>query len=248
MIKKIVDRYHWEARVAPGLILALPVLVVTVYAAPILSNWPIFATSGAFGVALLYGWGYVVGARGSATESKLWDGWDGPPSTRLMRHRDGTIGEETKSSIRQALANRFLSHLPSPEKEAADPRLADKVISDSFREVRAYLRKHDPDGLWFQHNVEYGFSRNLLACRGLWVVIASIATAIAAFYGARTGRGIVNPASAICLLSLLCAVWVGWYVLPTATKHSADEYAESAWMAFLEANRETSVMRSSFPE
>jgi len=43
MIEKFLDAYEMKARVAPGLILSLPLLVVVVYAAPILSSWSIFA-------------------------------------------------------------------------------------------------------------------------------------------------------------------------------------------------------------
>ena len=58
MIEKVLDEYELKARVAPGLIVALPVLVDSVYAAPILSSWPILVASGMCSLALVYGLGH----------------------------------------------------------------------------------------------------------------------------------------------------------------------------------------------
>src|SRR5207248_226569 len=89
--------------------------------------------------------------------------------------------------------------------------------------------------LWSKHNAEYGFYRNLLACRILWVIIAVASFAFSAIFSMKMGKSVLNPASIISLLSLVCAICVGWFVLPTATKRLAEAYAESAWTAFLQA-------------
>lgn len=233
MIEKFLDPYELKARIAPGLILVLPLLADGIYAAPILSSWPIFAASGVCTLALLYGLSLLVRAGGEGIEPTLWDSWGGPPSTRFMRHRDSTFGAELKLSIQSTLAKMFSARLLTPDAEAQDPDRADKAILDAFRHVRQYLRQHDPDGLWFKHDIEYGFCRNLLGCRVMWAVISVCATFFAIAYAAKTGAGLLNPASGIGCLSLLCAAYVGWLVLPRATKRAGDAYAESAWMAFL---------------
>ncbi len=210
-------------------------LVVAVYSAPILSSWSIFAASGVCSLALLYGLGLVVRARGGAIEKPLWNTWGGPPSTRFMRHRDATFGEDMKQSIQKALATKFpAARILSPEEEARNPERADKAIVDAFRQVRQYLRQSDPDGLWFKLNVEYGFCRNLLGSRIIWAGISLAATVFAVVFAMRTGSGPINPASAICFLSLACSVYVGWFVLPNSVKRVAETYAETAWMAFLQ--------------
>jgi len=121
---------------------------------------------------------------------------------------------------------------------AKDPDRADRMIVDAFRQVRQYLRQHDANGLWSKHNIEYGFCRNLLACREIWVIIALSATVFSAVYGGRSGSHVLNPATVIGALSLVCALYLGWAVLPKGTKHAADAYAESAWMAFLRISKE----------
>ncbi len=233
MSNNLLDTYELKARVAPGLILALPVIADAVYAVPKLSSWPIFTTGSLCSLALLYGLSQVVRARGEAIEVELWASWGGPPSTRFMRHRDRKFTEDLKASIGQALKKEFGARLLTREEEASNGVQADKAIDDAFRQVRQFLRQRDPDGLWFKHNIEYGFCRNLLACRWLWAIIALASTVFAAIYSWKTGGNVFNFASAIGVLSLLCAAYVGWAVLPGSTKRVADGYAEAAWTAFL---------------
>ncbi|MGB2592887.1 MAG: hypothetical protein WA853_00070 [Candidatus Acidiferrum sp.] len=234
MMEKFLGEYDLKARVAPGLILALPILIDAFYAAPLLSSLPIFAASGICSFALIYGLGYLARARGEAIEPKLWKRWEGPPSTRFLRQLDSSFTSELKVSIRSALFQCFSLVLPTVEEERQEPGHADRAIHDAFRQVRQYLRQRDPNGLWFKHDIEYGFSRNLLGCRGLWVIVATAATLFAAVRGARPRIfGTINPGSALSLLSLTCALYFGWAVLPDGTRRIADVYAESAWMAFL---------------
>jgi hypothetical protein len=233
MIEQFHDSYDLKARLALGLIVALPLLVDAVYAAPDASSWPMFTVGGACSLALIYGLGRFARARGNAIEPELWRQWGGQPSTRLLRNRDSHFGEDVKAAVRNALAREFSVELPTPDEEAINADRADKAIVDAFRRVRSYLRQHDPDGLWSKHNADYGFCRNLLGCRKAWAVVALAATVFAATYAVRTGAGLLNPASAIGLLSFIAAVYIGWAILPDATKRIADGYAETAWMSFL---------------
>jgi hypothetical protein len=74
----------------------------------------------------------------------------------------------------------------------------------------------------------------LLGCRIIWATIATAAAATAALHGIRIGAGILNPGSIVAVLSLLCAVYFGWFVLPALTQRVANSYAEQVWIAFLE--------------
>lgn len=237
MIDKFLDPYELKARIVPGLLLALAVLVDLVFAAPVLSSLPIFAATGICSLALVYFLGNFARARGRAIEPELWKRWGGPPSTRLLRHRDSLFGDDLKESVRGALVRTLSVRLMTADEEAKDSERADKVIVDAFRQVRQYLQHHDPDGLWQKQNIEYGFCRNLMGCRVAWSFLSIAAVVFAAIHGQRTGGGLLNPASAVALVSLFCAVYVGWFVLPEATKRVADEYAEKAWMAFLSVSQ-----------
>ena len=168
MIDKFLDPYELKARIVPGLLLALAVLVDLVFAAPVLSSLPIFAATGICSLALVYFLGNFARARGRAIEPELWKRWGGPPSTRLLRHRDSLFGDDLKESVRGALVRTLSVRLMTADEEAKDSERADKVIVDAFRQVRQYLQHHDPDGLWQKQNIEYGFCRNLMGCRVAW--------------------------------------------------------------------------------
>lgn len=231
------DEYELKARAAPGLIVALPVLADILLVVPVVANWQMFTTTSVVGLALIYALGRIAQARGEAIEKKLWASWDGAPSTRFLRHRDSTFGKELKDSIRQAVERQLTAKLPSIEEETDNPQRADQTSFDVFRRVRQFLRQRDPQGLWHRHNIEYGFFRNLLGCRLVWLVISILTTAIALFYGWRKESGVLNAATIIGLVSMVSAIFVGWGILPAATRRSAENYAESAWMAFLHVSQ-----------
>jgi hypothetical protein len=233
MIEKLLNPYELKARVAPALIVLFPLFVAAIYAAPSLSGWSIFAAGSLSSIALLYGATYLVRARGNVVEEQLWNNWGGPPSTRFIRYSDQTFAGDLKSRIRATLIERFHLYLPSIQDEALDSRHADRLIFDGFRQVRQYLRKHDPNGLWLNHLTEYGFCRNLLACRSLWIFLAAAGTVFSSAYGAASGRGAFNPASVVDGSVLACALYASYLVLPNSVKRIAELYAESAWMSFL---------------
>ena len=239
MIEKWLDPYELKARILPGLIIVFPILIDALYILPVLSSWPIFAASGACGFALVYGLGHLARSLGEGTEGKLWASWGGPPSTRFIRCRDTFFGHRLKAQIRNSLGTELSLSLACEDEEAANPIGADKQIEDAFRRVREYLRANDPQGLWHSHNIEYGFSRNLLGCRWVWAIVALVGTTVAVLYGAWTGGGPANPGSVMNLVALVSALYLGWAVLPRATEHVADNYAEAAWLAFLRKSEES---------
>jgi hypothetical protein len=238
MIEKFIDEYELKARIAPGLIVALPALVDLIYLVPVLGNWPVFAAGGIVTLVLLYGLGHVIRAAGQQLEPVLWKQWGGPPSTRLMRSNDTFFGAELKNSIRAALAQEFSITLPTPVEEKKDPSGSDKAIADAFERVRGFLRRSDPTGVWQKNNIEYGFSRNLLGGRMLWAYVAVGSLVVAIWHTATNHSGFLNPAVVVSCLSLVSAGYVGWRVLPKATKQIAERYAELAWTTFLQVSKD----------
>jgi hypothetical protein len=235
MIANVLDEYELKARIAPALIVAFPVLVDAGFIAPVLTGWPALAAGGVCGVALIYGLGQVMSAKGAAIEPELWQRWGGAPSTRFLRSHDASLGSDLKCSIRDALEKKLSFALLTPAEGAKNPMAEDHAIKEAFQQVRPYLRKHDPAGLWYKQNAEYGFCRNLLGCRVLWLSTALAATVFAITSGVKKG-GLFNPGSVIGLLCVACAIFIGWAVLPRITKRAAEAYAQSAWTAFLQSS------------
>jgi hypothetical protein len=238
MIDKFLDEYDLKARIAPGLIVALPALVDVIYMVPVIGSVPVFAAGGIIALALIYGLGYVIRAEGQQLEPALWKQWGGPPSTRLMRSSDTLFGPDLKISIRSAVTQEFAVTLHTPAEEKKDPTCADKAIADAFQRVRTFLRRFDPTGVWQKNNIEYGFCRNLLGGRMLWAFVAAGSIVVAVWRSATTHSGFLNPAVVVSCFSLACACYVGWRLLPKATKRIADRYAELAWTTFLQLSRD----------
>ena len=92
MIDKFLDPYEIKARIAPGLILSVAVLVDLVFTAPVLSTLPIFAATGICSLALIYGLGNFARARGAAIQPKLWLEWG--------RRAEHSISSATRPALR----------------------------------------------------------------------------------------------------------------------------------------------------
>jgi hypothetical protein len=229
----VFNEYDLKARIAPGLVLSVPVLVTAIFLAPETAHWPVFAAGSVPALAIIYALGQFARFRGRAIEPPLWASWGGAPSTRYLRHSDATFGAELKNRLQSAVARQFSMRLSSEHEEATDPERADQRIEDVFRRVRPHLRHCDPKGLWFDHDIEYGFCRNLLGSRVVWVALAIAGSATAGLVGASRESGALNPATVINAFCAVIAVFVGWFLLPVGTKHVAETYAESAWMGFL---------------
>jgi hypothetical protein len=232
MTKKL-DHYELRARVAPGLVLSLPLLVLVGYAVPGVRSIPVFAAGGICSFAMIYTLGQFSRARGEAIEATLWKSWGGPPSTRFLRPNDKAFGSALKEKIAAAVFKKFSLRLPQNEDYAKDPFASDQAIDDVFRLVRNFLRKNDPRGLWYHHMVEYGFARNLMGARVAWAVLSLVAFLASSLLTLQRGWSSAGVPLIITGTSMVASVYVGWFVLPGSVRRIANGYAELAWAAFL---------------
>lgn len=228
----LFDTYEFRARVAPSVVVSLPILVTIFSCIPSANGtWPLLG-SGVVSLALLYGFTLLVSSRGRAIEPRLWESWDGAPSTRFLRWRDGTLDSDLKEKIRDSVVKYWEIHLLSDTQEKADPATADELIEKTFRQVREFLRLRDSKGLWLKQNAEYGFARNLLGCRTLFLLLC-----VASIIGGGTIRlALEKPLQGMCTFgpAVLFVVWLplGWWLLPKLAKEAADRYANTAWSTF----------------
>jgi hypothetical protein len=225
------DKYEVRARLAPAILLVLPVVfpVRLLLPAGVLGWFETLLVS----VPVLYGLTFVVRALGRRAEPRLWRSWGGPPSTRVCRWRDDGMGKQKKTRLHAVVAQHLHIDLYSPQKERARPEEADQVITDAFGRVKELLRKKDPTGLWSAHNAEYGFARNFLAS-ATWAVLLSVASA-----GICGTAWLLNKESlaltgfvldvVLALGFMVARIWL----MPGVVRFCADRYAESAWEAFL---------------
>ena len=169
-----LDYYEIRARFIPTLIVGMPVIFTLnfILIGRNVETIPLVGSNIVFLIIFIYPFSFVVRHCGRKIENKLWFSWDGPPSTRFLRWRDCFFGGEYKTQLHDAIRKDLHLNLSTDQEEKADPELADSKIDQAFVQVRSMLRLHDPHGLSYKHNAEYGFNRNLIGSRIIWILIS----------------------------------------------------------------------------
>jgi hypothetical protein len=163
------DPYERKARLVPGLLVGLPLLVplVCVYGPrhPVLT-----AVVGLLGgCGAMYALASIARGRGKKLEETLIKEWGGMPTTIALRHRDTSLDRVSKQRYHEAITVKLGIVIPTPAEEAADPARADDVYVGATKRLRELTR--DNRGLLLKENIAYGFHRNMLAMKPVGVVV-----------------------------------------------------------------------------
>ena len=221
-LTKLIDRYVLFARVAPVAVASIALFLLISSWIPF-SEWPIklFGGSGVLGAFVL---AHLARNAGKAIEGPLWASWGGPPTVRMLRHRDSTFKAGSKLLIHQHLvALGIVNHLPSADEEAKNEDNADEIYhtcSEWLRRKALELKAKSPFDIVHSENISYGFQRNSLGIRPWSLVIWSVALAgtVAAFVFGR------QPWIEICA-ELALGAYLFWGITELAVKHAADDYS-----------------------
>jgi hypothetical protein len=227
-----LDSYEIRARIAPTIVIFSPLAILVILIWPeIFTSFNLIIGEIALLIFLIYALSYIVQFYGKRIESSLWTQWNGAPSTRFLRWRDLTFNDAFKERIHEVLKIRFQCLLLSKIEEGKSPVDADKQISAAFLQVKAFLYQVDPEGLWKKHNAEYGFDRNLLGSRIIWLSFSTISTVVFLILSLNTGQNLFFMGMILCSVEIFCSFIAGWYYLPSLVKVAADRYAVSMWTA-----------------
>lgn len=228
------DAYETKARVAPAVLVSFPLLT---------SLWTCFswegvsiggkALGGVATVAMVYAASITVRSLGRVIEPGLWQGWGGAPSTSLVRWRDLTISKDLKRQYHEAIKSFMNLPVASESEELSDPEKADELISQAFTRVKGILREKDKGGLWFSNDADYGFQRNLLGSRKLWLITSAAGFVTNGLFSLFRPTEMIIGGLVINLIVLIGMIFMGWFILPKGVKQTAFRYAESAWESFL---------------
>ncbi len=239
------DYYEIRARIAPTIVVLSPVILAfLIISFVIVGSW--LTSLGVVTVValmLVYTFSFLPRQLGKRIEPKLWTDWDGAPTTRMLRWRDQTLDIATKRQMRERAQQISGVELPSQAEEDTNRDEADRRISQAYVQVRNILRREVPDDLSVRHNAEYGFNRNLLGSKWVWLatsVLSVLACAVMLyFYVADSTQivGLLVVGLVLEILSIALAYLFGWYLLPESVKAAADRYAESA-LSYLLSSRE----------
>jgi nucleoside phosphorylase len=177
----VFDTYSWQARLAPVLIAALPlVLLWSVALSRLTFVGRVAAPAVPLALApLLDQFGR---ARGRRLEPSLFAAWGGRPTTQLLRWH-GTA-DESRQAARHRTLQRITgpgTRLPTPEEEQADPVAADEAYAAAVRILRTLTAADASAPLVVAENRNYGFRRNLLGLKpwGISLTCISLAATLA---------------------------------------------------------------------
>ena len=216
-----IDRYTVSARFLPAAVIATPLALAVFTWAP----FDMGLTKGAAAVFVMTALAYVLSHptrdAGRKLEERLWPTWGGAPSITFLRHREPTIDPITKARFHAALvALKAVPTLPTPETELHDPDAADHAYAAASTWLRGQTRDRKVFPLVFEENVNYGYQRNLLACRA-WGLASSafglLSAAIAFWYGRQPIAEIV--------LTLLLMLYLGFNITEEGLRRQAGTYA-----------------------
>ena len=168
LIEQLKDPYERKARVTPGLLLALPLLVplVAVYGSKNAVLTGVLAVLG--GCGAIFALANIARGRGKSLEEALVRDWGGLPTTILLRHRNGVFDRYTKERYHEAIRTKLGIPIPSAAEEAAAPAAADQAYMAAARRLRELTRGDTK--LLLKENIAYGFHRNMTAMKPVGVV------------------------------------------------------------------------------
>jgi hypothetical protein len=177
---KLLDPYEVKARLFPGLLVLLPVILffVLFYGATspaVASLGTVLATCG--GPYLLSSF---VRTWGQRAQDLLIKEWGAQPSTIMLRHRDTMLSQQTKLRYHALATSRLGVVMPTVEEEQSNPATADRSYAAAADALRPLTNDRKAFPFVFKELVAYGFNRNAYGSRwvGLFVAVFTILAAL----------------------------------------------------------------------
>lgn len=179
LLEQIKDPYERKARITPGLLVALPLLVplVAVYGPKNVVLTAILGLLG--GCGAIFAIANIARGRGKALEETLVNKWGGLPTTILLRHQNNFFDCHTKERYHDAIRMKLGIPIPNAAEEAADPEGADHAYIGAARRLRELTRGNTK--LLLKENIAYGFHRNMTAMKPFGIISCLLGIAYGLF-------------------------------------------------------------------
>ncbi|WP_180644567.1 hypothetical protein [Acinetobacter bereziniae] len=166
------DQYSLSARVRPALFIVLPI-ILTAY---ILFE-PLRTLLGSL-LTILLTCGVVnffsnqMSSKGNLIQQTLFTKWGGAPTTLILRHSNNELDKYTKQRYREKLVSLVSNFKNVTERaERSNPANADQYYISAINYLKEKTRDSKKYPLILKENMNYGFSRNLLAFKTTAIVI-----------------------------------------------------------------------------
>ena len=219
------DEYDTRSRLFPALLITLPILSLAFAAAPSARNFVGVGVGTLLEGAILYFLSRVARDQGFKIQKELFGKWGGPPTTRMLRHRDLHLDPTTKARLKVTLAKTCGIKFPAEQEEQSDPVQADSLYASAVRSLLEQRRDKKQHRLIFVENCNYGFARNLFGMRKAGMAVAllcGVADVAVWHFASLKPALVVSGAISLATLLLLSA-----YVNEGFVRRSADAYAEA---------------------
>ena len=234
-MNSLFDRYSWRARVIPVYVTAMPVVLALVVWLPQSLALPTGAITTVVFVPLAFLSSQVGADFGKRLEKRLWQMWDGPPTTRFLRRSNTEFNAITRGKLYTKLRSIGLD-IPSEGCQERNPRAADTLLEACTLEIIRRTRNREQFPLVYQGLTDYGFRRNLLGLKPFGLALSIVAVLvclwrISTVWGSQ--EVIATAMGALVVSVSLLVIWV-FLVKEMWVATSADRYARYLLEAALE--------------
>lgn len=258
LVDKFLDPYSIRARLAPGLLLLLPVILFLICTLGPKSPLLTVLSSALVACGGPYFLSSFVRTYGQRAQERLYLVWGGKPTTLILRHSDTRLPPGTKKRYHEHIATKFNLALPSNEDEACNWSAADNIYLDATNQLIQATRDSKRYPLVFNELIAYGFNRN---CYGVRWLGATIAFSVFMLTFVRIGNISwhdwpsayervmnINIESGLSLLISACLllVWL-FHFTDTTVKQSGFAYAERLCEALTKIPRSSGKPKKSTP-
>lgn len=225
------DEYERRARFLPSLLTLCFLLPASSIIGDIVDNF-INMLIGGVGVGAVFAVAisHLASAAGNRCQEALFPRWPHSSPTNRWLHPDN----KERSSQQKKLwyeDYKTLTGLDIARAVEDTPEEVEVIINDAVTKARVKFRQSNNTGLFFKHNVDYGYARNLTGLRYLWLTFAII-SAVASWYNYIFGKGDLFW-GIISTGIVVIAVHLAFWALPSYVRRKAERYAESFYGALV---------------
>ncbi len=224
-----LDTYNWRARVAPVLIMLMPLGFAAAAFFP-KEKGVVGALASLGGTAALTVLLAHVGRDlGRRRQAELFEKWGGSPTVRMLALRTSTLNSETLRRYRDRLCKAQPTLVfPTDQDEAADPAAADMKYESAVDYLRSATRDRSKFRLVLEENMNFGFRRNLWALKpaGSLITLIGLGLCVALASYRYLHNEEIAPATIVGAVACTCllVLW-GLRIDEDWVREAADAYA-----------------------
>lgn len=225
------DKYNRTARIYPSIIILIPFLLFTIYCEidnlkEVFDNVLQIKIIGniTISIVLLYFLVQVNRFLGKFLfERNMFKNELEMPTTNFLLYQDSQFSNEYKNQLREQIKNDFHIELPTEIEETENIENTRKRIVEAVGLIRQKVKN---GRLLLQHNIEYGFARNLIG--GAIVGLVMSVVDIIYFYG--LDNKLIGGIS-IALASLFAFLLL---IHKPIIKHLGNQYAKRLFQEYIQ--------------